>query len=223
MKDDPLKAPLTPEEQKFAVEYHYLVGKYLKIRKLPFDEWYDVVIFRYLRSVKRWFALPELHRHNFEIIAFYAMRSAIGNEKRKKRVPAASLYEEIPGTEGMTWADVVTYENLKYTGYEGGGELNIRYNVQLPERKEFRGGVKSDETIAIEAFIKGKMKNMCFEYETCDEAKRKIASIRSFRRKHSYRDVYDAYRSENCIYIVRLDKDRKEKVPLPGRAERNHT
>lgn len=222
MKDDPLKAPLTTEEKRFAEENHHLVGRYLKIRGLSFDEWYDVVIFRYLRSVKRWFAFPELHRHSFEIIAFYAMRSAIGNERQKKRIQAVSLYEKIPGTEGMTWADTVTYENLNYTG-RGGEGMNIRYNVQLPEKKAFRGGAKSDETIAIEAFLAGKMKNMCFEYETCDEAKRKASAVQSFRRKHNHKDIYDAYRCENCIYIVRMDNGRNEKVPPPGRAKRNHT
>lgn len=51
MRNDPLNTPLTVEEQQFAVDNHYLVYKYLRIRKLPFDDWYDVVIFRYLRSV----------------------------------------------------------------------------------------------------------------------------------------------------------------------------
>ena len=116
MKNDPLNTPLTVEGQQFAVDNHYLVYKYLRIRKLPFDDWYDVVIFRYLRSVKRWFAYPELHEHNFEIVAFYAMRSAIGHEleKQKRRVHTVSLDEVIPGTNGLTYADVVTNNNLAY-------------------------------------------------------------------------------------------------------------
>lgn len=116
MKNDPLNTPLTIEEQQFAVDNHYLVYKYLRIRKLPLDDWYDVVIFRYLRSVKRWFAYPELHEHNFEIVAFYAMRSAIGHEldKQKRRVHTVSLDDVIPGTNGLTYADVVTNNNLAY-------------------------------------------------------------------------------------------------------------
>lgn len=113
---DLFNTPLTLEEQDFAAENHYLVRKYLNIRKLPYDDWYDVVIFRYLRSVKRWFALPDLHKHSFEIVAFYAMKSAIGHEqeKQKRRIQTISLDEVIPGTEGMTFADTVTYENLNY-------------------------------------------------------------------------------------------------------------
>lgn len=116
MRKDPLNAPLTDEEQKFATDNHYLVFKYLRLRKLPPDEWYDVVIFRYLRSVKRWFAYPELHEHNFEIIAFYAMRSAIGHEldKQKRRAQTVSLNEVIPGTNGVTYMEMVTSNNLGY-------------------------------------------------------------------------------------------------------------
>lgn len=116
MRKDPLNTPLTVEEQKFATDNHYLVYKYLRLRKLPPDDWYDVVIFRYLRSVKRWFAYPELHKHNFEIVAFYAMRSAVGHEmdKQKRRIQTVSLDDPIPGTDGLTYADMVTCNNVSY-------------------------------------------------------------------------------------------------------------
>lgn len=116
MRKDPLNTPLTVEEQKFATDNHYLVYKYLRLRKLPPDDWYDVVIFRYLRSVKRWFAYPELHKHNFEIVAFYAMRSAVGHEmdKQKRRIQTVSLNDPIPGTDGLTYADMVTCNNMSY-------------------------------------------------------------------------------------------------------------
>lgn len=109
--------PLTVEEQAFATENHDLIKKYLNIRRLPYDEWYDVVIFRYLLSVKRWFAIPELHKHNFEIIAFYAMRSAIGHEqeKQKRRVQTVSLDAVVPGTENLTFADILSDPNSDFT------------------------------------------------------------------------------------------------------------
>lgn len=112
MKNDCYNAPLTAEEQKFAEENYYLVAKYLRIRKLPYDEWHDVVILRYLRAVKRWFALPELHDHNFEIIAFYGMRSAIGHEreKEKRRPQTVSLDDIIPGTTGVTYQEAMSYD-----------------------------------------------------------------------------------------------------------------
>lgn len=113
MRRDRFNAPLTEEEQKFAEENYFLIAKYLRKRRLPIDEWYDVVIFRYCRSVKRWFALPELHRHKFEIIAFYAMRSAIGHEyeRRRRRIKTVSLDDVIPGTNGLRYGDIATHIN----------------------------------------------------------------------------------------------------------------
>ena len=110
MRKSKYEAPLTVEEQRFATENHYVIEKYLRIRRLPLDDWYDVVIFRYLLSVKRWFAIPELHNHNFEIIAFYAMRSAIGHEyeKQKRRVKTVSIDEVIPGTTDLKFGDILS-------------------------------------------------------------------------------------------------------------------
>lgn len=73
MRRDRFNAPLTDAEREFAAAHHYLIAKYLRKRRLPIDDWYDIVAFRYCRSVKRWFAIPALHKHSFEIIAFYAM------------------------------------------------------------------------------------------------------------------------------------------------------
>ena len=117
-------APLTREEQVFAAENHYIVDKYLRKRRLDPNEYYDVVIFRYLRSVKRWFSEPELHVHNFEIVAFYAMRSAIGHYQEKQRRQRKygtilSLDAAIDGTNGLTFGDSIAdpydaYLQLEY-------------------------------------------------------------------------------------------------------------
>lgn len=207
-------APLSGEEQAFAEENHYLIRKYLNIRKLPFDEWYDVVVFRYLISVKRWFAIPELHKHNFEIIAFYAMRSAIWaeKEKQKKQIRAISLEETVWGTDGVLIADTITYGNLNYINYGEEKDMEISYDVELPERKLFRGRMKSDEVLAIEAFLKMKgKKNMCFEYGADEEAKKRLSAIQSYRRQKNQKEAYDVYRAGKCVYIVRADIQKKEK------------
>lgn len=199
--------PLTEPEQEFAEKNHHIIKKYLNIRKLPFDEWYDVVIFRYLRSVHRWFTIPELQQYKFETIAFQAMRSAIGGEleKQKRRIKTISLDEPIPGTDDLTYQDIVTADNLNYLYCVGDDEMNVKFNVKVPERKMFKGWAKSDETIAIEGFLAGKMKNMCFEYDTPEEAKKKLGSVQALRRKENHQAIYDAFRNENCIYIVRKE------------------
>lgn len=205
MKND--LPPLSEQEREFAEKNHGIIKKYLNIRKLPFDEWYDVVIFRYLRSVHRWFTIPELQKYNFEIIAFQAMRSAIGGEMKKqsKRIKTISLDEPIPGTDGLTYNDIVTADNLNYLYIGDEEEMNVKFNVKVPERKSFKGWKKSDETIAIEGFLAGKMKNMCFEYDTNEEAKKKLGSVQALRREKKHQTIYDAFRNENCIYIVRKE------------------
>lgn len=40
--------PMTPAQQLFAEEHHNLVYAFLNEKKLPEDEYYDVVVFGYL-------------------------------------------------------------------------------------------------------------------------------------------------------------------------------
>lgn len=76
--------PLTQKEAQFATDNINIVWWYLDQQGLDRAEWFDVVIFRYLISVKRWFALPDLQKVKFVTVACNAMRSAIGNERRKR-------------------------------------------------------------------------------------------------------------------------------------------
>lgn len=200
--------PLTPAEQLFAEEHHSLVMKYLQQKNLDPAEWYDIVIFRYLLSVKNWFSRPELQRLSFSTIAYKAMWSAVWAErqKQKRRIKTISLDEPVPGTEDLTYLDTVTCENLNYI-YIGDNEMNISYNVKVPPRK--RPGAKSDEVTALESFLASteKTKNMCFEYEELKEAKSKITSLRAYGRKNNLLERIDIFRIENRIYIIKKEKE----------------
>ena len=101
--------PLTPEEAQFATDNINIVWWYLDKQGLDRAEWFDVVIFRYLLSVKRWFALPDLQKVKFVTVACQAMRSAIGHEreKRAKEPRTVSLYDPIPGTEDFRYIDAI--------------------------------------------------------------------------------------------------------------------
>ena len=59
----------------------------------------------------------DLYRYEFTTIACAAMRSAIGNEQRKqsRRIKTVSLDDPIPGTDGMTWEDIITEDHLVYS------------------------------------------------------------------------------------------------------------
>ena len=46
------EVPLTKEQQAFATAHHSLVYKFLNENRLPEDEFYDVVIFGYLKAVR---------------------------------------------------------------------------------------------------------------------------------------------------------------------------
>lgn len=86
--------------------------------------------------------------------------------------------------------------------------MEIKYNVKLPPKKRFYGGAKSEEIIAIEDFLtSGNAKNMCFEYDTSEAAKRKLSTISSHKRKWNAdkqkHKPYDAYRVDKCIYITK--------------------
>lgn len=193
-------SPLSPEEQAFAAENHPFVLWYIKDQNLDFDQYYDVVIMGFLKAVKNWFARPELHKHSFTVIAKWSMMGYMSCERKKeqRQIQTISLDEMIPGTDGCTYGESITYDNLNYLKENN---MKISYNVTVPERR--RIGAKSDEMIAIEGFIIGKMKNMCFEYETIEEAKKKAASIQSTRRKMNHQNIYEAFRNENRVYIVR--------------------
>lgn len=101
--------PLTPEEAQFATDHINIVWWYLDQQGLDRAEWFDVVIFRYLLTVKRWLALPDLQQVKFVTVACSAMRSAIGHEREKqaKEPRSVSLYDVIPGTDDLQYIDTI--------------------------------------------------------------------------------------------------------------------
>lgn len=196
--------PLTPEERDFAAKNHGILLWYLQNQRLSKDQYYDVAAFGFLLAVKKWLHNSELHRWSFSTIACQTMRTYIANERRKeeRRIHAFSLEETVPGTEGLTWWDVITDEHLTYF-YTGGTDMNISYNVRVPERKTGVYGKKSDEVMAFENFIQSAMKNMCISYDTKEEAKKKLACLQAFRRKLADREEYEVFRNENELYVVK--------------------
>lgn len=200
-------APLTSEEQEFAAENHYIVEQFLRQRRLPASEWYDIVIFRYLLSVKKWFATPDLHRWTFPAIAKQDMRSAVSNEygRRKRQIRTISLDSIVPGTEDLRIIDIVTEDNLKFIAYMEEEDMNISYNIKVPERSRRIVGQKSDEVQALESFLETKkLRNMQIAYETADEAKKKLPSLQSYRRTKGLKEILEIFRVDTSIYVVRI-------------------
>ncbi|MCL2773370.1 MAG: hypothetical protein FWD71_08460 [Oscillospiraceae bacterium] len=76
---------LTEEQREFAAKYHYLVENFLKFRRLDRDEYYDIIIFGFIRAVRKYFIHQELQIYSFSTIAIYAMKSDLFNHYRKQR------------------------------------------------------------------------------------------------------------------------------------------
>ena len=203
--------PLTAEEQCFAESNHYVVEQFLKRNRLEPDDWYDVVIFRYLLSVKKWHQEPELHKWKFSTIAGQGMRSAVGNEKKKdsRRIQTISLDGVIPGTEDMTYMDKITADNLDYINY-GEEDMNISYNTEIPARRRWGGAAQGDDVIALETFLKArKHRNMCIGYDSREEAKRRCSALQSYRRTHKLQEEIEVYRVDEKVYVVKIEGGRK--------------
>lgn len=67
---------LTTQEAAFAAEHHDLIFRYILKKGLSEDEYYDVLVFGYLRSVRRYLRNEELRRYSFSSIAWRAMDSS---------------------------------------------------------------------------------------------------------------------------------------------------
>ena len=74
--------PLTTEQSIFATEHHNLVYRFLNKHRLSEDEYYDVVIFGYLKAVKDYLTRPELQIYTFTTIAWKAMSKSLYNHER---------------------------------------------------------------------------------------------------------------------------------------------
>jgi len=67
---------MTQEERKFAEQKHGLVIDFLRYRRLPMDEFYDVVIFGYLSAVQQYFRDPPAGVE-FKAMAVRAMKDSV--------------------------------------------------------------------------------------------------------------------------------------------------
>ena len=67
---------MTHEEREFAEQHHDIVIDYLRRKRLPMDDFYDIVIFGYLSAVQQYFRNPPAGVE-FKAMAFRAMKDAI--------------------------------------------------------------------------------------------------------------------------------------------------
>ena len=70
---------MTQEERDFAEQHHDLVIDYLCRKRLPTDDFYDVMIFGYLSAVQQYFRNPPAGVA-FKAMAFRAMKDSVLRE-----------------------------------------------------------------------------------------------------------------------------------------------
>lgn len=101
--------PLTEEERRFAAEHHGCVLHYIRSRKLNFEDYYEVLVFAYLRAVQMWFEREETHKYRFTSIAYRCMAFGVRSAHRdiQRRPITVSLDDVIPNTDGMTYGDII--------------------------------------------------------------------------------------------------------------------
>ncbi len=93
--------------------------------------------------------------------------------------------------------------------------MKIRYDVEYLPAKKGSGGKPSQEVQAVVAFLaNGQKKNMCIEYDDLKDCKNKFGTIRRYQKKNELAEVFDVYRVENRIYVVKCKK------PVRGKAEK---
>ena len=77
-KPRPVKLrPLTPWERDMAEEHHSLVLRFLQVHGLSMEDYYDVVIFRYLMAVENWSRRTPPISGGFPAAAWAAMSTAL--------------------------------------------------------------------------------------------------------------------------------------------------
>ena len=105
------EVPLTPEQCLFASEHHSLVYKFLNENHLPIDEFYDVVIFGYLRAVSRYFNEPELQQYSFTTIAWRRMSACISEQRRPKHNADVISLHIKPSEDGLSLEETIAAPN----------------------------------------------------------------------------------------------------------------
>lgn len=131
---------LNQAEQDFAVKNHNLVYTYLHKRNLDIDEFYDIVIFGYLRAVAKYHDRKDLQKYSFSNIAWRCMDTSFGNhctstcgKRNKLYTDAVRLDEVVPNTGSLTFGEIIAspgevYSQIEYTEFFKKQCQGFRYN-----------------------------------------------------------------------------------------------
>jgi RNA polymerase sigma-70 factor (ECF subfamily) len=99
---------LTEAQRDFAEQHHGLVTQYLRKKGLREDDYYDIVVFGYLRAVQAYDERPELRQYSFRSVAYRRMFATLWNHFRSLRAAkrnATVLSLHAPARDGLALAE----------------------------------------------------------------------------------------------------------------------
>ena len=82
--------------------------------------------------------------------------------------------------------------------------MNIKYDVNIPLVAKMPRG-KSVEVEKILEFLDSPHRTMCLEYSNKEEATRKAANLRGWKKNHD-RDDFNLYKLDEVIYFEKIAK-----------------
>lgn len=201
--------PLTLEERTFAEDNYPVLQMCIRSLRLGEDH-QDIAYLGYLHAVKKWFARPDLQQWTFYTIARQTIRSHVGNNRQKegRMIRTVSLDDVIPGTDGLTYGNYVTYNNLNYLKGDTGMAMQIKYDVPIPEIVKItsRAGVETEHLVN---FLNSAHTTMCMEFGDKKEAVKKAANLRNFKKRRN-RDDFNVYRLDESVYVEKITKKERK-------------
>jgi RNA polymerase sigma factor (sigma-70 family) len=119
------ETPLTTEQKAFAGKYHNLIYSFLNKKNLREDDFYDIVAFGFLQSVRRYFEEPDLSKkYAFTTIAWGGMKTSLSNyykkeSSQKRKAHTISLEAEIYGDgEILSLQEIVSVPDSSMMDFE---------------------------------------------------------------------------------------------------------
>lgn len=114
--------PLSPAERRYATDNYHLINTFLKRSRLNLEEYFDVVVFDFLRSVQAYLNDKELQENFcFEAISYMYMRRAIytyfREQKAQKRCSGFGVdvsFDEMGDHVGKLVGDMENMSMLEY-------------------------------------------------------------------------------------------------------------
>ena len=151
--------PLTPEERAFAEEKYPLVDKFLSMKRLDPDEWFDVVIFGFLEAVQVFIRQPERQIYDFTPFAITVMKHSVGKEWKYR---TRAIRAETPLSLDASHPDLESVSDF-YTIIPD-RKQNIEQQIENRDLIERVMGVGTKRQVEAIGYV-------CMGYEPCEVSK----------------------------------------------------